>query len=175
MSSRRTSSEQTALWVVVGLVGLAAAGYAVHLANHPSAEPVAAPQPAVVVQKREPEPLPSQRRGRPQANIPQVQPQLEVERGPEAPVEKVVQAEPAKVAPSADPSKAFEDGTLFDQPTGRDSRGRPGSSSFENPAHGRLSNFERPPQGYSNRRAPNPDPTDRPNRPDPSFGNTNPN
>lgn len=175
MSSRRTSSEQTVIWVAVGLVGAALGLYALRIANNPPTASGPASS-APVVGAREPRiplpPTPLPRRGRaerPQAAAPIPQPTP----AKESPDEHVSAADSRKAVPPVDPAKGFEDGSLFDQPTGPDGRGRPGASSFENPRHGRISDFENPSHGYSGQRAPNPSPADRPNRPDPSFRNPN--
>jgi hypothetical protein len=173
---RRSSSDSTAIWVVVGLVGVTTGIYAIYLANRP-APATPEPRPAVVERPAAPTtPARPLRRSRPVAKAPVGK--SEAVAAPAPVVERVDVEEPAGKAAMAgrasdDPVKEFESEKAFDNPTHRDSRGRPGLSTFNNPVHGRLSSFENPPSGYVSRRAPQP-PPDRPNVPDPSFRNPAP-
>jgi hypothetical protein len=169
LRARARRHEFTAIWVALGLVGVSVALYAVRIGYQARVvEPT--PGPPSVAASPEPEPAPPATRRRPQRPLdgpPKAAAKATTSVEPE--VEYVTETPQTKDATTTEPTKAFETGKLFDQPTGRDRNGRPGSSSFENPSHGRLSTFERPEHGYNSRRAPNPSPSQRPNVPDPSF------
>ena len=185
-TARARRNEMTVLWLLLMLVGLSIAGYAVITANrtpapaNPNAQ--AAPAPAVL------EPAPNSGQEGP---APFLEPkQTRVRRPPPKKVETPVADEtpPATVSKTAepkvevvkeapkeppmpvDPVMGFESGKAFDNPNDLQRRGRPRPGSFENPTHGPVGkSFENPPPGPSGRRAPNPPPEQRPNRPDPSF------
>jgi hypothetical protein len=164
-ATRKPGNDLIAFWVILGLFGLSLGAYAIYRANQP-ARTVASPAPVIVVAPEQPVPV-----RRPERRA------LPVPVAPAEPTVEFVKEEPrTRPATEADPTKAFESGSLFDQPTARDRHGRTASSTFENPVHGRVSNFENPPQGPTGsgmRRAPNPASNDRPNVPDPSFRNPN--
>jgi hypothetical protein len=166
-------SESLALWLILGLISLAVAGYAIRRAYlprpvvvqapapapAPALAPAAAPSPAVHRPALRPSPRP--RPVREEAR-PEVAPRrtVEVARDPDP----VMRRRPR----APDGAESFENGAAFDNPTMPDRNGRPGMSTFENPASAPPSNFENPAHGYVSRRAPQP--ANRPNVPDPSFG-----
>jgi type IV secretory pathway VirB10-like protein len=174
-TKRKSAYDTTIVWVMLGLIGIAIGIYAVKLAYAPPSAPeppaanvAATPEPAA-----EPAPKAAARRPRERraATPPAPEPKEAVAKKAEPEVEYVTEMPKTKDMDSGDPTKANESGSLFDQQNGAAQRGRRGS--FDNPTHGRVSSFDNPPHGYTNNRAPNPTPSDRPNTPDPSFRKDN--
>jgi hypothetical protein len=176
-ATRKPGNDSIAFWIILGLVGFSVGAYAIYLAKQPARTVTAPPTVIVVAPAQPPAAQRPERRARAVSKRADSAPAPTPAVAPAETTVEVVKEEPqAKPAAEADPTKAFDSGSLFDQPTSRDRHGRPGSTTFDNPAHGRVSNFENPPQGPTGsgmRRAPNPAPNDRPNAPDPSFRNPN--
>lgn len=104
---RARSSESTAVWAVVGLLGFAAGGYAIHVARRPG-PPVPQPPPIVITREVEPAPRPKR--------LTIVAPIAAAKTRAQATIQSTVAAEARPERKAVDPIEGFDSGAAFDNP-----------------------------------------------------------